>query len=697
MLVSPALGQEAARAGADAADRDVPAATRREPTVVVRADAPPVDAATRVTRLSADELLFSTRRGLDGALLVDPAFALFRESPAGTSHPTVGAPSLRGLAPTATARTLVLLDGIPIHDTFGGWVAWSRLPRLLLDGAVLSRAGGPTALGEPAPAGTIRFATRTTRPGELLVDADAGERGAGSVAALTTLRVGVGRLALEAGTERTGRVAGLRSDQRGPIDRPLAGSASRVHLRWSGTVGGVPFGVMVNAFRDERSAGTPLAGSAARGGLLAMTARWTGPRLGLVDLAIDVRDDRLETRFSRVTADRAAEVPVLFQDAAGGTGAGMRLSWSPPFRGVHAPVLHVVARAADGELAERFRFVPGPSGPLPTRRRLVDARAGRLSVSLADTMTCGRTRVLAGLRADALRRGRGTLTVEALDGSAPATVEPVGRRTRWQLSPWFGLVREPRRGVRLFARVEADVREPTMNELYRPFRVGDDVTAPDPDLAPERAVSVEIGGAISGRGWSVSASAFSSRIDDAIVNVTRATGSGTVIAPCGFVPAGGVCRQRANVHRGRVLGLEADASLRLAGTATVRAALALQDTALDVPADAALDGRRFPQVPSWRASLSLATGAPRGGGSRVLVRAVGARWEDDRNTRPLGGFVTVDLAHRWRLADSLLLVASAENVLDREIVTGVRADGLVAIGPPRTLRVRLVWSPGTGR
>ena len=41
--------------------------------------------------------------------------------------------SLRGIGPSGQSRTLVLLDGVPFNDPFGGWVYWTRVPLASVD------------------------------------------------------------------------------------------------------------------------------------------------------------------------------------------------------------------------------------------------------------------------------------------------------------------------------------------------------------------------------------------------------------------------------------------------------------------------------------------------------------------------------------------------------------------------------------
>ena len=57
-----------------------------------------------------------------------PTFSLFRRSSSLSSHPTAQGVSLRGIGPSGVSRTLVLVDGVPFNDPFGGWVYWTRVP-----------------------------------------------------------------------------------------------------------------------------------------------------------------------------------------------------------------------------------------------------------------------------------------------------------------------------------------------------------------------------------------------------------------------------------------------------------------------------------------------------------------------------------------------------------------------------------------
>ena len=73
-----------------------------------------------------EELQDRAPRTLDELLASDPSFSLYRRQSSVFGNPTSAGVSLRNTGATAASRTLVLLDGIPQNDPFGGWVYWAR-------------------------------------------------------------------------------------------------------------------------------------------------------------------------------------------------------------------------------------------------------------------------------------------------------------------------------------------------------------------------------------------------------------------------------------------------------------------------------------------------------------------------------------------------------------------------------------------
>src|ERR1700720_2162862 len=90
---------------------------------------------------------------LDDTLRQIPGFSLFRRSSSRTANPTAQGVSLRGLGASGTSRALVLEDGIPLLDPFGGWVYWDRIPVAALSSVEVFRGGSSNLYGSDAMGG----------------------------------------------------------------------------------------------------------------------------------------------------------------------------------------------------------------------------------------------------------------------------------------------------------------------------------------------------------------------------------------------------------------------------------------------------------------------------------------------------------------------------------------------------------------
>jgi outer membrane cobalamin receptor len=96
-----------------------------EVVTATRTPQPPQHTAATVHVFDGPALQAIPATTLDGQLRSLPSFSLFRRSDSLTANPTAQGVSLRGLGPSGASRSLVLLDGVPLNDPFGGWVLWS--------------------------------------------------------------------------------------------------------------------------------------------------------------------------------------------------------------------------------------------------------------------------------------------------------------------------------------------------------------------------------------------------------------------------------------------------------------------------------------------------------------------------------------------------------------------------------------------
>lgn len=81
-----------------------------------------------VSEVSAHDLAQTPGVNIDDRLREVPGFSLFRRTSSVVANPTTQGVSLRGIGSSGASRSLVLWDGVPMNDPFGGWVYWTRFP-----------------------------------------------------------------------------------------------------------------------------------------------------------------------------------------------------------------------------------------------------------------------------------------------------------------------------------------------------------------------------------------------------------------------------------------------------------------------------------------------------------------------------------------------------------------------------------------
>src|SRR5439155_10653866 len=146
-----------------------------------RTDVPRPDPTVTMTVISSSELRTSAPLTLDDALKMVPGFTLFRRTSSRTANPTTQGVALRGIGGTAQSRSLVLVDGVPLNDAFGGWVYWSKVPQAAIDRIEVQRGSGSDLYGGKAVGGVVQLLTlRPARPSGRVL-AEIGTLGTGRV------------------------------------------------------------------------------------------------------------------------------------------------------------------------------------------------------------------------------------------------------------------------------------------------------------------------------------------------------------------------------------------------------------------------------------------------------------------------------------------------------------------------------------
>ena len=618
------------------------------------AEAITVSAETVATRLAIESSVTSLDRTsiatapalrLDDQLRSVPGFSLFRRTSSAVANPTTQGVTLRGLSASGASRTLVMADDVPLNDPFGMWVYWDRVPLAALQRVDVLRGSSGDVHGNDALGGVIRLTTRTSRGAEAWLDAGSAGTGRASGYAGISRVAWTGGGAVERLTTNGYRV--VAPEVRGPADVRADSSATSAYGWLGGTRDTLHATVRGGYFEEERGNGTPAQ-------VNATVTRWGGGSAhgfaggGVWEARGDVSLTDYRQTFSAVaTPGRATERLTSLQWVASAGGGGAASWLRQTGRGhVMFAVNSRLARADLDEAAFSLTGVLGPTVRTRAKQRGTGFTAqGRFDVSRRVTID-------AGARADRWR-------LEKLDDANSAN-------TLGFFSPRAGLSFHitPNRTLRLAWLT--GFRTPTMNELYRGFRVGNTNTLANAALKPETSWGPEIAFTMRHDRWTARAIAYATRLDGAIYNRTL-TATPTLIT-----------RERSNGDA-RTIGSELELEWRVLNRLAVTTAWAINDATFT---SGELDGRRVPQVPRATGSIGarLQAGAFTAGGT---IRVIGAQFDDDRNELRLARGSLVDLRAGWRLSRNLELFGALENALDEEIDTGrtpIRTVGAPRIG-----------------
>ena len=687
LLASAALAATDAGDGDNAEPVEDPALAETIVVTASRAEQELGQVTSSVSVLTGDELRASASLTLDDTLRRVPGFSLFRRNSSFVAHPTSQGVSLRGIGPSGVSRTLVLLDGLPLNDPFGGWIYWGRVGRESLDRIEVVRGGGSSLWGNSALGGVIHLVTATppeSGPG-LRLSALAGDHGVLAGDAWFGQGFERASLTLSARSFDADGYPVVRGDQRGAIDVDAFSEQTSVGGRFAFSAGeSVQVGIGGDSLSEDRGNGTPLTGNDTDLTSFRLSADMVSGRGDTWTLRGFAHEQEFASTFSAQAADRSTERPALDQFLVDSEAMGFGAQWRGDV-GSGSWTAGAEWRSVDGATNEDFFYTTQFN-----RRRMAggDQTIGGAYVQrrarFGDRLT-----LELGARIDRWRTGSGSrLELNKADGSIRRD-DAFEDREETAASPRIGLLYALDLGWSLRGSVYGSFRAPTVNELYRPFRVRNDITEANEALEPERLSGIEFGAVRYQGGSRLSLNAFVNRVKNPIANVTLASiPSSRFFAPCGFVPGGGSCRQRLNLDRTRVHGLEAELRQRLGDDWRLDVSYLYGNAEVDGAADfPELEGKRLAQTPEQSASLGLEYSNPEVLQARLGLRFVGEQYEDDLNARPLSSFAVVDLSAARALSSRWHVFAGLENLLDEEVHVGISGAGLVTIGAPRMVHV----------
>ncbi len=639
------------------------------------------DAAYDITTIDRDRITATASGRIEDVLKDVAGLTQFRRTDARSANATSQGATLRGLGGNASSRALLVLDGVPQTDPFGGWVTWPAFSSERIGKVRVTRGGGSGTFGPGALAGSIEFESVNDVRGAAASLAY-GSRDAVEGSAMLGGALGSGSAFIVGNYTRGDGFIPIQQSQRGPADIASPFEQASVAAR-----GVVPFskGTELQAsmlvFTDRRARGTILSGNGGDGADASVRLVHRGGWQWQALAYLQVR--KFQSRFVAIDATRTTVTQTVDQYNVPSTGLGARFEVRPPLGDMAELRLGGDWRRVTGTSNELFTYVAGK----PTRGREAGGKSDTIGAFAEISADIGNVTLTGGARLDRWSIRDGRLVERSLATSALLRNELAPDRTGWEPSGRAGIAYGSG-SFKLRAAAYLGWRLPTLNELYRPFRVGADATAANPALSPERMRGAEIG-----IDWTVSnqlslrATAFTNRLTDSIANVSLSSGPG-IFPGVGFVALGGTYRQRQNLDAIQSKGLELDARWAR-GDWSIQASYALTDAKVRAKGFALpLNGLRPAQVPRHSASMTLGWK-----GLLSTLRYVSAQFEDDQNRRRLADALTVDAVAQWPVTDSLSIFVRGENLSNTRIEAAISATGVIERASPRTFWIGLKLKP----
>lgn len=564
--------------------------------------------------MGSERIKTSAPSNADSILRSFSDLGTFRTNSSLTANPTTQGVSLLGTGSSGASRALVLLDGLPVNDIYGGWVNWLRVPVENLSSVSVVSGGASPLYGNQALSGVIGFQTAT--PVHTYLDARLGGGGLGTGLADGSGAVVGQKWALDV------RGRGLNVNGYVPIANPGAvdHNAGVLAQDWAPTLRYIAspkamFSLSGEYFGESRQNGTILQVNSTR--LRQIAGHAVIDQGGVWDGSFFDQSEDFSANFSSVADDRNTESLVLQQQVPSrAQGAALNYTRSQARWSVVGGLSYMHITAVDNETTPFS---------LPNRARAENGRqrlyGGFLEASVSP---------LTNLTVTGTLRQDHWSNFDAFETTPKGTTFYPNRiRSAW--SPSLGAVWAARPWLSLRLSGYQSFRAPSLNELYRPFRVGNVNTLANPYLAAERYRGAQAGAEVTPRAnLRLRATYFDGYVSNLVTSVTVSTTPSLIT------------RQRQNVGRVRPRGETFSGQWMVRPNLTLWSSYTHLDSTVISADQASLVGLAVPHVPSNNFSARLLTTA-RGFTFSAVERFGGSNFDNDQNTFLLPSFWNTDI------------------------------------------------------
>lgn len=589
-------------------------------------------------------------------------------------YPTHNTISMRGLG---GSRTLVLLDGVPLMDPFGGYVRWSEVPIGAVDRVEITRGGAAGLYGNYAMGGVINIITKPLDTTGVTADVSDGtfntRRANANMSWSPNDDFGLG---VNVSALRTDGFILTPPNLRTPLNIPTGVNSfstqfqSDYHPSGGGLASlrlnvlnwdqgqGLPLGVnRQNAFTLAGRAEIPLHGP----GVISANAFARYEKLNSTNPQILPGSDGMEEFVSSISRIPARDMGGSVQWVTSAGPSLPLITAGLDFRQTQGEY-----RLREFNSAEELTLLQKSGGHQIFGGLFVE---GKVAAS-------PRLDLLGSLRLDYFQNSDGHQVFE------PGTAELFSNRTYLQLDPRLSAHYRLTSSLALRGAVYRAFRAPDLINLYRTTFFRGNVTEANPLLTPETLLGADAGLDWEVIGISGQLNLFWNQIKDETASVVLTVSPNRITQP-------------QNVGTTRSRGVEISAK-RAFGSWSARAGYTYTDASLvDNPSDRTLEGDRVPDIPRNFTSGSLMYTHSSGWIAQVQVRATSRRYEDAANKLAQDAVTLWDALISCPINNVIEIYAEGQNLFNREYIGENLSDP--RLGAPREffagIRTRFPSSP----
>ena len=632
-----------------------------------------------IVTLSENDLKTTAAPTIDDALRQVAGFSLFRRTGSRQANPTAQGVSLRGIGGSGASRSLVLLDGVPLNDPFGGWVQWSRVTPIAVARIEVLRGGASSLYGNDSLSGTINILSKkAARKFVFSGETYGGTQNTFSGSTFFGFKKDDFTADVTAANFQTRGYILTAENERGAADGFAGSRNTNLSARFAKSFGerGEIF-FKPSYFGESRTNGTPAQINRTHIRQFVAGGEFRIPDFGfpISDLKTDVRvfggTQVYDQTFSAVSADRNSETLNRIQRVP-----AQNVGFSANFSAVAFKSQTVVA----GVEAQETRGASDEIGLANNRPASLLGAGGRertFGVFAQDYAKIGGKLILsASARYDSWRNFAASSGTRILATNQTNLIR-FPDRDETAFSPQISALYQLTTRVSVFAVASKSFRAPTLNELYRGFRVGSIVTNANENLRAERAVNFETGASYARNNFYLRGGFFATAINNPVANVTLNV---TPVL---------ITRQRRNVGKIRANGVEIEAEKRIKRFRFSAGYLFSDARITEFSANRALENRRVPQTA--RHQFNFQTNyAVKTWNFAVQSRASSTQFDDDLNTFRLESYFQADVFISKRFGENLQVFTGIENIFNARYSVG--RTPLRTVSSPINLRVGVRWN-----